>query len=152
MDKKELNDFLDKIIRYFYNKYIHFEIAGDVEQCVVDAIFNSLEKMDFNRPHSSLFTFIEKRLKYYLLNMWNAYKKRCEMIEKYAYEVNQKNEPDYCLYILMNQVKEMCKYDILPALLGTETAKQCAVRNNISVDTVRYHLKKVKRFLRKQLK
>jgi len=152
MDKKEFDMFIDKVIKYFGKKYSYLDPVGDVEQCVIDAVCDSIPKLDFSQPYNSLLSFIEGRIKYYLINMCNEHKKHNRIIERYTQEfVYRQRELDYCLYILLDMVKELCKYDIISVLIGTETAKQCAARHGISVDTVRYHVKKVKKFLRSQL-
>jgi hypothetical protein len=152
MDKKEFDIFIDKVIKYFGKKYFYLDPVGDVEQCVIDAVYDSIPKLDFNQPYNSLLSFIEGRVKYYLANMYNDYKKRNRIIERYTQEfIYKKKEPDYCLYILLDMIKELCKYDIISVLIGTETAKQCANRHGISIETVRYHVKKVKKFLKSQL-
>jgi hypothetical protein len=155
MSGKEVERYLQKFITYFCHKYRHLSKYIDTEQYVIDAVYGAHLRVDYNRSEKELFSFFDKRVKYHLINGLRRAFKNKKMLAKYSSIIKYLTlgNSNGTLYIemLLDDVTNITKYDVLPALLGNVPVRQLAKINGISVGAMRRWVLKAKEFVRHHL-
>ena len=152
MNGHERDAFLQQVIEKFLRKYRKYEMYGDASQVVIESIYKSLSKVDFNRDRGQIYSFFNRRIRYNIKNMLIRRLKDQKMLRKYfetiRYTLVPKNNNDFMVEILIDKIK-LLKYDVLPILLGKIPARRLAKLYGVSPCTLRRWVNRAKELVRR---
>jgi len=156
MTGKEIEKCLQQFITHFRCKYQYLNKYIDAEQYVIDAICGAYYRADYNKSEKELYMFFDKRIKYHLINGLRRASKDKKLINKYLtivkYAVLGNDSNSLYIRVLLDDVRQMTKYDVLPVLIGSISIRQLAKINGISTGAMRRWVLKAKKFIKYQLK
>jgi DNA-directed RNA polymerase specialized sigma24 family protein len=155
MNRKEIEDLLQKLITRLCHKYRHLNKYIDTEQYIIDAVCGAYFRADYTRSDKELYRFFDKRVRYHLINGLRKATKNKKMIARYLsimkYLVPGSAEDSLYVETLLDSVTDMTKYDVLPSLIGSVPIRQLAKVNGISTGAMRRWVLKAKEFIRYHL-
>jgi len=153
-NKQEIEDCLQRFIVHFCCKYYSLSKYIDVEQYVIDAVYGAYLRADYSKPEKELYSFFDKRIRYYMINGLRRTTKNNKMLSRYldmlkhtVLEVQKNNDVLY-IEMLLDDINRVIKYNVLPSLLGSVPVRQLAKINGISTGAMRRWVLKAKDFVR----
>jgi len=155
--EKEIEGLLQELITRLCHKYHYLNKYIDAEQYIIDAVCGAHFRADYTRSGKELYRFFDKRVRHHLTNGLRRATKNKKMIARYLsiarYLTLGRVDDDDSLYVetLLDNVVDMTKYDVLPALIGSVPIRQLAKLNGISTGAMRRWVLKAKEFIRYHL-